>query len=181
MTVFLVSDLSDLTKSGLQSLKQCFISVAIEEIITKQEPSIAIGDVFVRTTVAKVFLRICDELPSALSSNSHLEVSSQIPLDVQQEFKQNLDTTVNCLDVMQTLLQSSEYEVRLAVLEFVVSHLSFGKSTSFGCKAVFEDDALKSKTESCRIFEEFEGKLKAQLFTMAMKVESHTDCLVKVQ
>lgn len=172
--------MSDLAKSGLQSLKQCFKSIAIEEIITKHEPSIAIGDVFVSTTVAKIFLRACEELPSALNSNSHLDVSSQIPFDVQQGFKQNLDATVNCLDVMQTLLQSSEYEVRLAVLEFVVSHLSFGNNTSFGCKAVFEDDALKNKTKSW-IFEEFEGKLKAQLFTMAMKVENHTDCSVKVQ
>lgn len=174
----LVSDLSDLAKSGLQSLKQCFKSIAIEETVTKQEPSIVIGDVFVRRTVAKTFLRACEELPSALTAKSHLVVSRLLPFDVQG-FKENLETTVNCLEVIQTLLLSSDYEVRLAVLEFVASHLPSGKNTSCECKAVFEDDMLDNKAESW-VFEELEEKLKSQLFTMAMKVEHDTDCLEKV-
>ena len=176
--MFLVSDLSDLARSGLQSLKQCFKNIAVEETITKQEPSIFIGNVFVRRTVAKTFLRACEELPSPLSSESRLEVVRQLPFDVQGT-KQNLETTVNCLEVIQTLLQSPEYEVRLAVLEFIVSHLPSGKNTSCGREAVFEDDASDNKAESW-IFEKLDGKVKGQLFTMAMKVEHHTDCLVKV-
>ncbi|XP_078352490.1 tRNA (32-2'-O)-methyltransferase regulator THADA-like isoform X2 [Oculina patagonica] len=173
-----VSDLSDLAKSGLQSLENCFKSIAIEETITKQEPSIVIGDVFVKRTVAKTFLKACEELPSALTIKSHLVVSRQLPFDVQG-FKESLETTVNCLEVIQTLLLSSDYEVRLAVLEFVASHLPSGKNTSCGCKAVFEDDMLDKKEESW-VFEELEEKLKSQLCTMAMKVEHDTDCLEKV-
>lgn len=178
LIMFLVSDMSDVAKSGLHSLKQWFNSMTIQEIITKQEPSILIGDVFVKRTLAKSFLRACEELPSALSSKSHLAIFKQLPADVQG-FKEMLETTVNCFEVIEALLQSSEHEVRLAVLEFLVSHLPSDKNTSFGSKAIFEEDALSNSADSW-MFEKLEGKLKSQLFTAAVKVEHHTECLVKV-
>lgn len=168
----LLSDMSDLAKNSLQSLKQWFESIAIEETITKRQPPVVIGDVFVKKAAAKIFLRACEELPSSLSSQSHLAVQFDV-----QESKHNLGTTVNCFEVIQILLQSSEYEVRLAVLEFVVSHLP--NKSIFDCKAVLEEDASDNGADSW-IFDELDGQLKSQLFTMAIKVEHHTDCLVKV-
>ncbi|KAJ7373356.1 hypothetical protein OS493_012948 [Desmophyllum pertusum] len=60
-----LADMSDLAKNSLQSLKQWFESIAIEETITKRQPPIVIGDVFVKKAAAKIFLRACEELPSS--------------------------------------------------------------------------------------------------------------------
>jgi len=168
----------DVAKSGLHALKQWFNSVTIQEIITKQEPSNLIGDVFLKRTLAKSFLRACEDLPSSLTSQSHLTIFKQIPSDFQGS-KEILETTVNCFEVIQALLQSSEREVRLAVLEFIVSRLPSEKHTSLSSKAIVEQDTSSNSADSW-IFEKLEEKLKSQLFTLAVKVEHHTECLVKV-
>ena len=168
----------DKAKSGLHALKQWFNSITIQEIISKQEPSVFIGDVFVKRTLAKSFLRACEDLPSAITSQTHLAIFKQVPSNFQGS-KEVLETTVNCFEVIQALLQSSEHEVRLAVLEFIVSHLPSDKCTNIGGKAIVEEEALINSADSW-IFEKLEGKLKSHLFTVAMKVEHHTECLVKV-
>ena len=173
-----VSDMPDMAKSDLHALKQWFNSIIIQEMITKQEPSIFIGDAFVKRTLAKSFLRACEDLPSAITSQSNLAIFKQVSSDCQGS-KENSKTTVNCFEVIQTLLQSSEHEVRLDVLEFIFSHLPSDKHTSFGRDARGEEDALRNSTGSWK-FEKIEGKLKSQLFTAAVKMEHHTECLVKV-
>ena len=141
-----------LVKGHLQSLKQEFENMAIEETMSKQDASAVIGEVFVRKAVAGICLKACEE-------SGNQGVTSQYS------------------DVIQTLLQSSEYEVRLAVLEFINSHLP--ADNSLDCEVELHEDALHSRAGSW-MFGELDSQFKSQLFTMAMNVEHHADCLVKV-
>ena len=168
----------DMAKSALHALKQWFNSITIQEIILKQEPSNLIGDVFVKRTLAKSFLKACEDLLSSPTSQSHLAIFKQIPSDFQGS-KEILETTVNCFEVIQALLQSSEHEVRLVVLEFIVSHLPSEEHTSLDSKVIVEQDTPSNSADSW-IFEKLEETLKSQLFTLAVRVEHHTECLIKV-
>jgi len=168
----------DMVKSTLHALKQWFNSITIHEILTEQEPSNLIGDVFVKRTLTKSFLRAWEDLLSSPNGQSHRAIFKLIPSDFQSS-KDILETTVNCFEVIQVLLQSSEHEVRLAVLEFIVSHLPCEKHTSLGGKAIVEQDTPSHSADSWT-FEKLEETLKSQLFTLAVKVERHTECLVKV-
>ena len=151
-----------LAKRELQSLKLWFESTAIEETISKHSMRSVIGEVFVRKVLAGICLRACEESPSALSrkETSHEPVNS-------------------CSEVIPTLLQSSEYEVRLAVLDFIISHLPSDVNTSLDCEVALQKNPLNSREDSW-IFRTLELQVKSQLFTMAMGAEHHADCLVKV-
>ena len=150
------SELIMLAKNYLQSLKQRFENMAIEETLNEQEARAVIGEMFVRKSVAGICLRACEDY------------------DVYREPDKS-KLTSKYANVIQALLQSPEYEVRLAVLEFVISHLSSDTSTSLDCKAA----SSRSKAASW-LLRELDSHFKPQLFTMAMKTEHHVDCLVKV-
>lgn len=152
------SELIMLAKNDLQSLKQRFENIAIEETLNEQVGRAVIGEMFVRKAVAGISLRACEDY------------------DVYRE-PENPKLTRKHANVIQALLQSPEYEVRLAVLEFVISHLSSDTSANLDCKAA--PDSPRSKAGSW-LRRELESQIKPQLFTMAMKTEHHVDCLVKV-
>lgn len=152
------AELIILATNDLQSLKQWFVRIAIEETIKKQLAPAVIGEVFVRKAVAGICLRACEESPSCHDKPG-----------ISTEFS----------DVIQTLLQSSEYEVRLAVLDFVISHLPSDVKPSSDCHTAPNEDVNDSRADSW-MFGELESRFKRQLFTMAIKLEHHTDCLVKV-
>lgn len=175
---FSTAFISDVSKNGLLSLKQWFEFVAIEETVKNQTSSAVIGDVFVKKSAAEIFLKACEELPSAPNSKSRIPVTSQAQGD-NQGSAENLVTTANCFEVIQHLLQSSEYEVRLVVLQFIVSHLPSKENTDFETKAELEGNTPNER-EHRWIFLELEENIKSQLFTMAVKSEHHDDCLVQV-
>ena len=175
---FSTAFISDVSKNGLLSLKQWFECVAIEETVKNQTSSAVIGDVFVKKSAAEIFLKACEELPSAPNSKSRIPVTSQAQGD-NQGSAENLVTTANCFEVIQHLLQSSEYEVRLVVLQFIVSHLPSKENTDFETKAELEENTPNER-EHRWIFLELEENIKSQLFTMAVKSEHHDDCLVQV-
>lgn len=153
------SELIELAKRDLQPLKQWFENIAIEETTGKQVAGAVIGEVFVRKAVAGICLRTCEEYKPC-----HESEDPQI--------------TTKHSEVIHTLLHSAEYEVRSAVLEFVISQLPSELNTRLDCEIA--PDTPDRRTASW-IFGELESfKLKTRLFSMAMDTEHHVDCLVKV-
>ena len=133
--------------------------MAIEETTGKQVAGAVIGEVFVREAVAGICLRTCEEYKPCHESD-----------DPQITSKYS--------EVIHTLLHSAEYEVRSAVLEFVISQLPSKLNTRLDCEIA--PDTSDRRTASW-IFEELESfNLKTRLFSMAMDTEHHVGCLVKV-
>ena len=149
-----------LAKRDLQPLKQWFENIAIEETTGKQVAGAVIGEVFVRKAVAGICLRTCEEYKPCHESD-----------DPQMITKYS--------EVIHTLLHSVEYEVRSAVLEFIIcQQLPSELNTRLDCEIT--PHTPDSRTASW-IFGELESQnLKTQLLTMAMETEHHVDCLVKV-
>lgn len=166
--VFFFSDNSELivlAERNLRSLKQSFERMAIEETTNGQYCPALIGEVFARKALAEICLKVCEEFPP-------VDATCLTPPDEAEK-------TTSCSDVILTLLRSSEYEVRMAVLEFIIIH--FASDTNIGRD--YEVD-LRQSTEYSRtdswVFDKLDSRVKSELFTMAMEVEHHTECLVKV-
>ncbi|XP_068682323.1 tRNA (32-2'-O)-methyltransferase regulator THADA-like isoform X3 [Montipora foliosa] len=155
------SDLNMLARCDLQALKQCFENLAVEEILNKKEqmPSV-IGGVFVKKALAGICLQVCKDYTDPTGERDNKKVSSKYS------------------DVIQTLLRSSEYEVRSVVLEFVLSQLPSVLNNSLECEVAL--DTNSSTTSSWTLIGLQSAQFKTQLFTMAIKAEQHVDCLVKV-
>lgn len=166
--VFFFSDNSELIVSAegnLQSLKQSFERMAIEETTIGQSCPALIGEVFVRKALAEICLKVCEEFPP-------VDVTCLTPPDEAEK-------TTSCSDVILTLLRSSEYEVRLAVLEFIIFHLPSDTNISRDYEVDLRQSTEYSRTDSW-VFGKLDSRVKSELFTMAMEVEHHTECLVKV-
>ena len=153
------SELIELAKRDLQPLKQWFENIAIEETTGKQVAGAVIGEVFVRKAVAGICLRACEEYKPCHESD-----------DPQITTKHS--------EVIHTLLHSTEYEVRSAVLEFVMSQLPSELDTRLDCEIA---PGTPDRRTASWIFGELESQnLKTRLFSMAVDTEHHVDCLVKV-
>ena len=162
------SDNSELIVSAegnLQSLKQSFERMAIEETTIGQSCPALIGEVFVRKALAEICLKVCEEFPP-------VDVTCLTPPDEAEKI-------TSCSDVILTLLRSSEYEVRLAVLEFIIFHSPSDTNISRDYEVDLRQSTEYSRTDSW-VFGKLDSRVKSELFTMAMEVEHHTECLVKV-
>lgn len=158
------SGLIELAERNLQSLKQSFERMAIEETTNGQYCPALIGEVFVRKALAEICLKVCEEFPP--------DVTCLTPPD-------EAENTTSCSDVILTLLRSSEYEVRLAVLEFIIFHLPSDTNISRDYEVDLRHSTEYGRTDSW-VFGKLDSRVKSELFTMAMEVEHHTECLVKV-
>ena len=166
--VFFFSDNSELivlAERNLQSLKQSFEKMAIEETTNGQSCPALIGEVFVRKALAEICLKVCEEFPP-------VDVTCLTPPDEAEK-------TTSCSDVILTLLRSSEYEVRLAVLEFIIFHLPSDTNISRDYEVDLRQSTEYSRTDSW-VFGKLDSRVKSELFTMAMEEEHHAECLVKV-
>ena len=195
------SELVALARRHLHHLKQFFINVSIRETLSRpaQDASVIIGQVFLKEVEAKICLKACEEwlvdsggikrspsvqsafenvhFPDARKPYPEAEMSVGDPgiLDVALALNpaQHPGSKCQWFELISTLLQSSEYEVRLAVLEFIVNHLSLGKDWyKLSCDEQVEIDSA--------VFKGSAAKLQNQLFSMAMETERHADCIVKV-
>lgn len=159
------SELIVSAERNLQCLKQSFERMAIEETTNGQSCPALIGEVFVRKALAEICLKVCEEFP---------------PVDVTcLTSPDEAEKTTSCSDVILTLLRSSEYEVRLAVLEFIIFHLPSDTNISRDYEVDLRQSTEYSRTDSW-VFGKLDSRVKSELFTMAMEVEHHTECLVKV-
>ena len=135
--------------------------MAIRETLSPlpQDACFTIGKVFVEEAVVRICLRACEEW-SAVQPHSEDKTDShqdQRVCDLRLVPTVALHAVSNLpCELISSLLQSSEYEVRLAVLEFIINNFS-------SCKDVLT-----------------QVKIRSQLLSMAIKTEHHTDCLVKV-
>lgn len=154
-----------LAERNLQSLKQSFEKMAIEETTNGQSCPTLIGEVFVRKALAEMCLKVCEEFPP-------VDVTCLTPPDEAEK-------TTSCSDVILTLLRSSEYEVRLAVLEFIIFHLPSDTNISRDYEVDLRQSTEYSRTDSW-VFGKLDSRVKSELFTMAMEEEHHAECLVKV-
>lgn len=159
------SELIVLAERNLQTLKQSFENMAIEETTNGQHRPAVIGEVFVRKALAEICLKVCEEFSS-------VDVTCLTPPDEAEK-------TTSCSDVIITLLRSSEYEVRLAVLEFIIFHLPSDTNISRDYEVDLQQNTEYSRTDSW-VFGKLDSRIKSELLTMAMQVEHHTECLVKV-
>ena len=165
---FFFSDNSEvivLAERNLQSLKQSFERMAIEETTNGRYCRALIGEVFVGKALAEISLKVCEEFPP-------VDVTCLTPPDEAEK-------TTSCSDVILTLLRSLEYEVRMAVLEFIIIHFPSDTNISRDYEVDLRQSTEYSRTDSW-VFGKLDSCVKSELFTMAMEVEHHTECLVKV-
>lgn len=194
------AEMTSLAAQHIQPLREFFITLAINEATesnrTPPSPAALVGEVFVKEMIARICLKASagDVMEEMASSERKLGSTKTAP-DSQgwsesrgsafchlesrdSESSDSCKVSSTPSSLIQTLLGSPEYEVRLVVLEHLSSRLRVSPCNA-GSDQELEGHTCDEQSKWLLSVDQ-RATISMELYEMALTTEKHPECLCKV-